>query len=247
MTNHSTGPKRGRGMTRLEVFTDAAFAFAAAMLAISIDEIPANYPELIEALKGAPAFAASFAILLVYWRGHQNWSQRYGLEDLPAVLLTALLILVLMIYVYPLRILFGAAFHVVSGGWLPSGFALESLHQFRVVLSIYGIGFAALSGTIAALYAHAWKRRDALGLDPRERFDAIVEFVSWSLVALFGLASFGLAWLLPDRLVPLAAWMYCLLIPYGPTVDWLVARIARRRFGAGRDERPAATASKGRD
>ena len=65
-------PRRGRHMTRLETFTDAAFAFAAAMLAISIDTVPQNYPELIDAIKGAPAFVASFAVLLLFWRAHQS-------------------------------------------------------------------------------------------------------------------------------------------------------------------------------
>jgi len=230
-TQSSISPARGHAMTRLEVFTDAAFAFAAAMLAISIDEVPGSYPELIEALKGAPAFAAGFAILLLYWRAHQQWSRRYGLEDLPAVLVTAFLIMVLMVYVYPLKIMFGAAFHTLSGGWLPSGFVLETQRQFRVVLSVYGLGFAALSASIAVLYLHAWNRRKALGLDPLERFQTLVESVSWSAVSLFGLVSLTLAWLLPEGLVPLAAWMYCLLIPYGPIVDRMAGAVERRRFG----------------
>lgn len=225
-------PARGKGMTRLEVFTDAAFAFAAAMLAISIDEIPATYPELIEALKGAPAFAASFAILLLYWRAHQKWSEAYGLEDFPAVVLTALLILVVMIYVYPLKIMFGAAFSAVSGGWLPSGFALESQYQFRAVLSIYGIGFAVLSSLVAIMYLYARSQRDALGLDASECFHASAESVSWSIVAAVGLASTALAWVLPDDQVPLAAWMYCALIPFGPIADRVERRMVQRRFGA---------------
>lgn len=223
---------RGRGMTRLEVFTDAAFAFAAAMLAISIDQIPATYPELIEALKGAPAFAASFAILLLYWRAHQKWSEAYGLEDFPALLLTAALILVVMIYVYPLKIMFGAAFQAVSGGWLPSGFVLESQHQFRVVLTIYGLGFAVLSGLVAAMFLYARSQREALKLDPRECFHATAEGVVWSIVAAVGVASTVLAWVLPDGLVPLAAWMYCALIPFGPIADRVERRLVRRRFGA---------------
>jgi len=223
---------RGHGMTRLEVFTDAAFAFAAAMLAISIDQIPATYPELIEALKGAPAFAASFAILLLYWRAHQKWSETYGLEDFPAVVLTALLILTVMIYVYPLKIMFGAAFHAVSGGWLPSGFALETQYQFRVVLTIYGIGFAALSGLVATLYLYARSQRAALQLDARECFHASAEGLAWSIVASVGLVSTAMAWALPDGLVPLAAWMYCVLVPFGPIVDQVERRLAQRRFGA---------------
>ena len=55
---------RGTETTRLETFTDAAFAFATSMLVISIGSLPRDYQELISALKGAPAFAASFAAIL---------------------------------------------------------------------------------------------------------------------------------------------------------------------------------------
>lgn len=226
-----TRPRRGQSMTRLETFTDAAFAFAAALLAISIDEVPESYPELIEALKDAPAFAASFAILLLFWRAHQTWSDRYGLEDLPSVLLTFGLILVVMIYVYPLKIMFSAAFSAISNGWLPSSFALESHFQFRAVLTIYGIGFFLLSGLISALYLHAWLRRRQLSMHPREAFDTASEFLAWLIVALFGLLSVALAWLLPDRHVPIAAWIYCALSVYGPIFNRLQQNAARRRFG----------------
>lgn len=224
-------PRRGQNMTRLDTFTDAAFAFAAALLAISIDQVPETYPQLVDALKDAPAFAASFAILLLFWRAHQTWSDRYGLEDLPSVLLTFALILIVMIYVYPLKIMFSAAFSAFSNGWLPSSFALESHFQFRAVLTIFGIGFFMLSGLISALYLHAWQRRIQLSMHPREAFDTASEFLAWLIVALFGLVSVALAWLLPDTQVPIAAWIYFALSVYGPIFSRLQRNAARRRFG----------------
>ena len=47
--------RRGQERTRLETFIDAAFAFALTMLVISIDRIPQNLPQLVAALKDAPA------------------------------------------------------------------------------------------------------------------------------------------------------------------------------------------------
>jgi GGDEF domain-containing protein len=68
-------------MTRLEVFSDAAFAFAVTTLVVTSGEIPGTYEELILALKKVPSFILSFAQIMVFWITHRLWSQRYGLED----------------------------------------------------------------------------------------------------------------------------------------------------------------------
>ncbi|MEM7054688.1 MAG: TMEM175 family protein [Pseudomonadota bacterium] len=225
-------PQRGAAMTRLETFTDAAFAFAVTLLAISIDQIPSNYTELFETIKGAPAFAASFALLLVFWRGHQVWSHQYGLEDFPAVLLTALLVCLVLIYVYPLKILFSAAFNSISNGWLPANFDLDSFASFREFLTIYGIGFLLMNLSISALYFYAWTQRVRLNMCAQERFDTLAEVFSWMNVALFAVLSVILAWTLSDQRVALAAWMYLLLIVYSPIYNAVVRGIRRRKLGA---------------
>ncbi|MBY6204320.1 TMEM175 family protein [Halomonas denitrificans] len=226
-------PRRGAQMTRLETFTDAAFAFAAALLAISIDEIPGNYQELIEAMKGAPAFIASFAILFLFWRAHQVWSDKFGLEDLRSTLLTAALVVVIMIYVYPLKILFSAGLSTATGGWLPSEFQLDSLHHFRVMVSVYGIGFAAVAGIVAGLYLNAASFADDLAMSAKELYDTRSEALAWFIVGLFGVASFALAWLLDGPWVSVSAWMYNLLIVYGPLFTWLQKRTWQKRVQRG--------------
>jgi len=218
-------------MNRLDVFTDAAFAFAAAMLAISIDEIPASYTELIASMKGAPAFAASMAILLLFWRAHQNWSARYALEDLPAVLLTFGLVMVIMVYVYPLKILLQGGLGFLTNGWLPSDFSLNSLNEFRGLITIYSIGFFVLCGMVSALYGYAWRQREMLHLAPEQSFDAAAEAISWLIVGAFGLLAIVLAWSLSGGWVALAPWSYSLLAVVGPLLSWKIGRIQRARFG----------------
>ncbi len=224
-------PRRGRNMTRLETFADAAFAFAAAMLAISIDEVPSTYDELILALQGAPAFAASLAVILVFWYAHQRWSDRFGLEDLPSVLLTFALIMVVMIYVYPLKIMFQSGFGFVSNGWLPSDFEIESLYQFQVLVTLYGVGFFVLCGLISGLYVHAWFQRDGLDMRADEQFDTASESIAWLLVGTFGVLSIVLVWTLPERWVSVAPWVYSLLFFAGPLISVVQVRMARKRFG----------------
>lgn len=218
-------------MTRLETFADAAFAFSAALLAISIDEVPSNYDELIVALQGAPAFAASILVLLFFWHGHQRWSDRYGLEDTPSVYLTFALIMMVMIYVYPLKILMESGFGFLSGGWLPSEFEFESFHQFRVLVSLYGSGFIILCLIMAALYGHAWRLRDALGMDEEEAFDTLSEALRWAFPIIFSVVVVALMWVLPDSRVSLVPFLFILLAVFSPINDALSRKIARRRFG----------------
>ena len=222
-------PQRGTRMTRLDVFTDAAFAFAAAMLAISIDEVPSSYAELVEAMKGAPAFAASLGILLLFWRAHQNWSRRYGLDDLPSVLLTFSLILVVMLYVYPLKLMFLGAFSFITNGLLPARFELMHVDEFRGLLTIYGLGFFLMAWLIGGLYAHAWRLRHRLAMAEAEAFDTGCEAVAWWIVGSFGLWSILLAWLLHERHIAFAAWIYSALAVIGPAIAWVQLRMARRR------------------
>lgn len=221
-------PRRGTEMTRLETFTDAAFAFAAALLAISIDEVPSTYTELLEALKGAPAFGASLALLLLYWRAHQVWSNRFGLEGLPAVLLTFALIMVVMVYVYPLKIMFGAAFYFATSGWLPSSFVLNSSHQFRGLLTVYGIGFLLLNVLVSSLYLYAWLQRKQLDMSPAESSDCILEVIAWAFVGCFGLVSIMMAWTLANDWLSMAAGVYALLFLAGPGIGLLQSRLAAR-------------------
>ena len=77
---------RGENMTSIEVFSDAAFAFAVTMLVISNNEIPRSYDELLTAMKGIPSFAASFAVIMVVWVAHRQmeskvWIGRWCLNN----------------------------------------------------------------------------------------------------------------------------------------------------------------------
>jgi hypothetical protein len=160
---------RGLEMTRLETFCDAAFAFAVTLLVISGDGIPKSYAELIEALKGIPAFAASFAAIASFWWAHREWSRRFGLEDGITTTLSLAMVAVMMIYVYPLKMIFSAFAFWVSGGFFPTEFTLDEPVQLLGIFAIYGFGFAAWATLLALLHARALKVGDRLGLSDVER------------------------------------------------------------------------------
>ncbi|MCJ0826653.1 TMEM175 family protein [Luteimonas sp. 50] len=164
-----TGKERGREVTRIEAFVDAAFAFAVTLLVISFNTVPDSAQALVEALKGVPAFAASFALLAMLWWSHADWSRRYGLDDGRSVLLSLLLVFLVLVYVYPLRIIFTSFFGAISGGWLPAGIAIHGGRDLQLLFLAYAIAWTTLGFVMVALYRHAWRQRDALGLSREER------------------------------------------------------------------------------
>lgn len=95
---------RGDNMTRIETFVDAAFAFSFTMLVISIDEIPQSPVELFELSKDIPAFLLSATIIGAIWLSHSNWSRVFGLQDRMTVNLSLALVMLVLIFIYPIKL-----------------------------------------------------------------------------------------------------------------------------------------------
>ena len=53
---------RGAQQTRIDAFVDAAFAFAVTLLIVSVGHVPSTVQDLILAMRGVPAFSASFLL-----------------------------------------------------------------------------------------------------------------------------------------------------------------------------------------
>jgi uncharacterized membrane protein len=210
--------QRGMEMTRLETFTDAAFAFAVTLLVIGgSDSVPTNFDEMRLALNQVPAFAASFANVMLFWYAHHVWSRRFGLDDTPSILLSLLLIFVMLIYVYPLKAIYSGAIEFFSNGYFSSYFDMNSMADLRDLFVIFGVGFAVLSGIIVLLNMHAYKLRDALSLSELERFDLHTEKTHWHINVIVAVISTLMAILLPDRLVVLAGLFYGV---FGIVMPW---------------------------
>ncbi|MCF2950076.1 DUF1211 domain-containing protein [Paraglaciecola aquimarina] len=199
---------RGENMTRMEVFSDAAFAFALTMLVVSVGTIPQDYPEFIAALKNIPAFALSFLQLAVFWLAHRTWSNRYGLNDTLSSLLTLIMIFFILVFVYPLRLIFSAFFDFVSIGWLPSDFKVNTVQELSSLFIVYGLGFAILALIVMLLYWHAFRVNNLLKLNELEKLHTSFAINIWGIQAVFGFASALFAWLAPAFLQPYAGFVY---------------------------------------
>lgn len=219
---------RSAEMTRLETFSDAAFAFAMTMLVISLSSIPGNYQELVTALKGVPAFAASFALIMLFWVGHRRWSRRYGLEGGLSTVLTLVLIFIMLVYVYPLKLMFSTLFAWLSRGWLPSEFAVNDATELVGLFAIYGIGAGALAGALALLYLRARSVAEALQLNSIEQIRTSSEIVTWTVQSATGFVSAAIALFLPLRIGAFAAFAYCSLPITMPIISIYFARKIER-------------------
>ena len=146
---------RAGEITRLEGFSDAVFAFALTLLVVSL-EVPHTFDELMDTMRGFAAFAICFAILVQVWFYHYRYFRRYGLQDGITVVLNAALLFVVLFYVYPLKFLFTMLVGSITGGATVGGRtpldAMIGLQDVPMLMTIYGIGFAAVFGILAVLY-----------------------------------------------------------------------------------------------
>jgi uncharacterized membrane protein len=216
---------RGLASTRLENFVDASFAFALTMLVISVNDIPHSMDALLLALRGIPAYAASFALLLKIWWTHHQFSQRYGLENAAAVRLSLLLVFLVLIFVYPLKIIFGALFAFITDGWLPSTVDFETLNDVRNMFLVYAAAWGSISACLALLYRQAMINASAMELNAVERLQTKAEYWAWIVAVIFGLISALLANFLPERMP--YVWMYALpgLIYFGLHIMQIGTRV----------------------
>jgi len=199
---------RQRQTTRLETFVDAAFAFALTMLVVSVDSVPHSFDELVEAIKRVPAFAASFLITVMFWLGHYRWSRRYGIEDTGSIVLSLALVFLMLVFLYPLRLMASGAFYSVTRGWLPGEIAINRIDQLQFMFVLYGLGFMLMALVLLALYARVRRAELDPPLSAEDRATAGVEVQAWGILAAMGAASALLALVLPPRQIGYAVWIY---------------------------------------
>lgn len=215
---------RGQSMSRLETLVAAAFAFAVTMLIISVGNVPGNFTEFIQAAKLIPSSAASFAIILWVWATHANWCRRFGLEDGMAILMSGTLIFIVLVYIFPLRLIMQGMFSMLSDGILPSEMRYQSADQARFMFVFYAAGFVALALNFAGLFSYAKRLKNQLQLSDAEIYHTNTQIQMWLLTALVASASLSSALLLPDTKLSWAGFIYFLFFPVLGIHGWLRER-----------------------
>lgn len=225
---------RGAEVTRIEAFYDAAFAFAITLMVISIDKIPDSADGLIEALKSVPAFAACFLMIVLFWSAHATWSRRYGINDRPSQRLSLLTVFLVLVVIYPMRMVFAAFFFWISDGWLPAHISSENgPGDMRIIIGVFAVAFGSMGTATWALYRHAWKLRASLDLDARETVMTRYSVIRWAAVPVVSTFSLLLSYVLSflpynPMLIAAPALVFFLLLLNRHWLNWRMKRALAR-------------------
>ena len=219
---------RGIEMTRLETFIDAAFAFAISMLVIAAQQIPDNIDALLAAFKNVPTFICSIAVLGIFWRGHWLWSRRFGLEDGTSILISWGLIMTILIFIYPLKAIFGAMWFLLSRGALGQPLGMHTAEgQARAIFAAYALGLIGIAAGILLLNLRAWRLREPLHLNERERYVTKGELAGWSVPVSVGVVALVLALVEAIDRREWSGWVYVSMAILVPHHKWIRRRRAR--------------------
>jgi uncharacterized membrane protein len=206
---------RGKEISRVEGLSDAVFGFAITLLIVSL-EVPKSADEVLHTMRGFFAFAITFALLFGVWKTQFTFFRRYGLEDNTTVLLTALLLFVILFFVFPLKFVIGAIVErLLSHAGFPDPSAVNLFKEPRagLLMAIYAVGFAAVFAVFALLYRHAYSKKDELQLNVLEEFDTRAAMQTQMMTAAFGIVL---------AIVNFVAY----LLPESPTTDRITAGLS---------------------
>jgi hypothetical protein len=133
------------------------------------------------------------------------------------VWLSALLLVVVLVYIYPMRIMLEGFFSWLSNDYLPSSFEVRNYEELRFMFAFMGSAFAMLCLTFVLMYGYALRGAGMLLLNDRERLKTTTMLRVWAGSLVIGLVLILLAVLVPDRFVPFSGLVLFLLgawVPY---------------------------------
>lgn len=116
-----------------------------------------------------------------------------------------------LVFVYPLRIVFGSLFHWISGGFFQLPMSGIGLHAINSLFVIYAVGFIAMCSWLALLYQHALRKAAELQLDAVEQLEARLERNSFLLQTLPAWLSLLYLLIVPAQYGPFSGFFYSLL------------------------------------
>jgi len=140
---------RGENQTRLETFSDAVFALSITLLIVS-SSVPESFEDMIRVFADFLPFALCMGLITYIWYEHFLFFIRFGFRNRRIVLLNAILLFLILFFVYPLKFLakilvgiYIRPFIGLFGGntdWMQGpGDMISSVEQMSWLLIVYGL------------------------------------------------------------------------------------------------------------
>ncbi len=215
---------RGLASSRIDGFSDAVFAFALTLLVVSL-EVPKTFAQLQASLRGFVPFAIVFYLLMQVWWSHYQYFRRFGTHDVWTIRLNAMLLFVVLFYVYPLKFLFSFVTDLMMG--LPQH-AFENDGQIRELMVLYGIGYAAIHFLVAALYWNGLRQRKHLELNDLEVLLTRGYITSSVGIGAIGVLACLVALVLPAARAGSSGWTYLLVGAFLRWHNWRTRNLVKK-------------------
>lgn len=184
---------------RIEAFSDGVFAFAATLLVVTLG-IESSETIIDVDFPSFASFAISFFVLCTFWYLHYNFFRRTNYMDNWIIALNAVLLFVVLYYVFPLK-------SMVNSWFTTKGMTQDKLAG---LFELYGIGFALIFLCFSLMYYRAFKKSKELN-------DSIILFFyarHFALFVLTGLISILFAFFKIGMTFGLPGILYSLLGPF---------------------------------
>jgi hypothetical protein len=148
------------------------------------------------------------------------------------------MIVTILIFIYPLKAIFGAMWYLLSSHQIGQPFSLHTTEsQARTIFAIYALGLIAISAEILLLNLRAWQLREPLRLNERESLVTRGELSGWSVPISVGTVSLVFALTLPAEQIQWSGWVYFSMIILVPLHDYFLRRRIREAQKSKEQER----------
>ena len=185
---------------RIEAFTDAVFAFAVTLLAVSL-EVPKSFDQLLETMKGFAGFAFTSSFLFLNWYRHYIFFRKYGIDDRNIIILNGVFLFAVLFFIYPFKFLSYIIVTMIFDFNDQSLHALIDFKKMPELISLYYFGIAMLNGSLGLMYHRALKYRLHLELDRNEEMEALKNYMTGVASMPAFLVAIGLAFILPYSMI----------------------------------------------
>jgi uncharacterized membrane protein len=204
---------RGEAMSRIDGFSDVVFGFALTLIVASL-EVPKTFNELHDTMIGFVPFFVCFVFLMMVWLTHFRFFRRFGLHDMPTILINAGLLFTILFYVYPMKFLFV----VVTKNYVHVEEAtapiFSHVSQARELVLLYALGYTAIYACLSGLNLHAWRIRKQIDLNPLEELILKSELVDLTALSVIGVLVEVVALILPPDAAFGACFVFMIIAPW---------------------------------